>query len=71
MQVSHAPGCRPWLGSTLAPPSALNDVPFSRLESTIILALRAPNGSSTDESFHAAPAPEVVGFQSSAAPFGR
>jgi hypothetical protein len=26
-----APGCRPWLGSTLEPPLALREVPFSRL----------------------------------------
>jgi hypothetical protein len=49
----------------------LNDVPFSKLVSTIIFDLRAANGSSTEESFHAAPAPCAVGFQSSAAPFGR
>src|SRR6185369_8636323 len=71
MHVSHAPGCRPWLGSTLDPPSALNEDPFSRPEMTIILLLKAARGSSTPESCHAAPTPAVGGFHVSEAPLGR
>jgi hypothetical protein len=41
------------------------------LVSTIILLFSDSNGASTDESFQAEPEPMALGFQSSAAPFGR